>query len=190
MQFLLLGALFTYGVERAIETFWKWNTIKGRVIAPYTLYLLVAAHFSVFVVSLYDGAMLGAAAAFSLLSVVGLLLVVIAAIGRFASIQTLGAYHSVQIEIRKNHRLITNGPYRFVRHPYYVSNAIEIVGFPLIVNSLVGATLGVLIYWPCLYLRTLLEERALLEAIRAPFAEYMRQVPRFIPTLFPAGASV
>lgn len=190
MQLILLGALLTYGVERGVETFWKWNTIEGRVIAPYTLYLLVGVHFSVFVVSLYDGAMRGAASAFSALNVAGILLVVIAAIGRFCSIQALGAYHSIQIEIRKNHRLITSGPYRFVRHPYYLCNAIEILGFPLIVNSLVGAALGALIYWPCLYLRTILEERALLKAMRAPFAEYMRQVPRFIPIVFPAGASV
>ena len=58
------------------------------------------------------------------------------------------------------------------------------------VNSLAGATLGLLLYWPCLYLRMVLEERALLEAMRAPFSEYMSRVPRVVPTFFHVGARI
>jgi protein-S-isoprenylcysteine O-methyltransferase Ste14 len=192
MKLFLLGLLLIYGVERVFETFWKRNRIEGHVIAPYTLYLLVMAHFSVFLVALYEGATKDAMPTFSsyIIIVVGCLCVAIATRVRISSIQTLGVYHSVQIEIRKNHELIMRGPYHFVRNPYYLSNAIEVIGFPLIVNSLIGATLGLLLYWPCLYLRMVLEERALLEAMRVPFSEYMSRVPRVVPTFFHVGARI
>src|SRR5258705_1389969 len=192
MKLFLLGMLLIYGVERVFETFWKRNRIEGHVIAPYTLYLLVMANLSVFLVALYDGATKDAMPTFSayIIIVVGFFCVAIATIVRISSIQTLGVYHSIQIEIRKNHELIIRGPYHCVRNPYYLSNAIEVMGFPLMVNSLAGATLGLLLYWPCLYLRIVLEERALLGAMRAPFSEYMRRVPRVVPTFFHAGAGI
>jgi protein-S-isoprenylcysteine O-methyltransferase Ste14 len=111
----------------------------------------------------------------------GFLLVLIAAFARFYSIQALGAYHSIQIEIRENHPLISHGSYRLLRNPYYFSNPIEVSGFPLIVSSLAGTLLGCLLCWPCLYLRLVLEGRALLKTIRRRFFEYMRCLPRFFP---------
>jgi protein-S-isoprenylcysteine O-methyltransferase Ste14 len=111
----------------------------------------------------------------------GFLLVLIAAFARFYSIQVLGAYHSIQIEIRENHPLISHGSYRLLRNSYYFSNPIEVIGFPLIVSSLAGALLGSLLYWAGFYLRVVLEGRALLKAIRRPFFEYMCCVLRFFP---------
>jgi len=180
MNFFLLGLLIIYGVERICETFWKRPTIKGRVIAPYTLYLLVAAHGTIFLVVLYEGIAKDTVSSFTS-SAMGIFTVTIAGMVRCYSIRTLGLYHSIQIEIRENHPVITRGPYRFIRNPYYLSNAIEVAGFPLIVDSLTGTALCVLLYWPCLYLRIILEERALMEAIQAPFANYMYRVPRLVP---------
>ncbi len=188
MKTILVGALFTYGIARLLETFKKRPKVQGRVVAPYTLYLLVGGHIAVFLAALHDvrnlTPQLGAA------NFVGLAMVVVAAIGRFYSIKTLGPYHSIQIEIRENHPVISHGPYFFIRNPYYLSNAIEVVGFPLIVNSVLGTAVALLLYWPCLYLRVVLEERALLGAIKAPFSDYMHRVPRFVPTGIRVGASI
>ena len=188
MKFVLLATLLIYALARVLETFRKRNTIPGHVIAPYTLYFLIVAHVTVFAAALYDGMGkdLGTPLAANIL--VGLSLVAIATIGRWCAIKALGPYHSIQIEIRQNHPVIRRGPYRFVRNPYYVSNAIEVVSFPLIVNSTMGAALAVLFYWPCLYLRIVLEERALLDAVNTPFSEYMRRVPRFVPMPLRVGA--
>jgi methyltransferase len=179
MRNLLLAALLTYGIARLVETFRKRDKLEGRLVAGYTLYLLVGAHVAVFLVALHD--VRNAPAQLSSIHVIGLLLVAIAAVGRYHSIKTLGLYHSIQIEIRQNHPVISHGPYSFVRNPYYLANAVEVVGFPLMVNSLFGAAVALFLYWPCLYLRILLEERALSEAIKKPFFDYMRRVPRFVP---------
>lgn len=188
MKFVLLAALLIYGLARVLETFRKRNTIPGRVIAPYTLYLLVVAHVTVFAVTFYDGMGKNVVTPFTTTIMLGFLLVAIATIGRSYSIKALGAYHSIHIEVRKNHPIIRQGLYRFTRNPYYVSNAIEVVSFPLIVNSISGTALAIILYWPCLYLRLVLEERALLAAAKVPFCEYMRRVPRFVPMPFRVGA--
>lgn len=188
MRNILFGALFTYGVARLVETFRKRDKLKGRVVAAYTLYLLVAAHFAVFLVGWHDVKTLPPRLAAN--NFIGLIMVVAAAIGRFYSIRALGVYHSIQIEIRQNHPIVSHGPYFFTRNPYYLSNAVEVVGFPLMVNSFLAVAVAILLYWPCLYLRIILEERALLEAIKAPFADYMRRVPRFVPNGIRVGALI
>jgi methyltransferase len=188
MSNFFLGVLLTYGIARLVETFKKRDKSPGHIVAPYTLYLLIAAHCAVLLVALHD--VRNAPTRFGVTNLVGIAMVVIAALGRFYSIKTLGVYHSIQIEIRPNHPVISHGPYYFIRNPYYLSNAIEVVGFPLMVSSFLGAAVAVLIYWPCLYLRIVLEERALLDAIKEPFSDYMRRVPRIIPNGVRAGAYI
>lgn len=188
MQLALLLVLVAYGGARIFDTFRKRQTIAGRIVAPYTLHLLVAAHATVFVTAFYDGVTKDPGFPHIPRTLAGVSLVALATICRLSSVRALGPYHSIQIEIRDHHPIISRGPYGFVRNPYYVSSAVEVAGFPLIVDSNIGIVLAVLLYWPCVYLRIALEERALLEAVRVPFVEYMRRVPRFVPMPFRAGA--
>jgi len=61
---------------------------------------------------------------------------------------TLGEYWSVQIEVRESHKLVKDGPYRYLRHPAYLSNLMEYLGVPLIANAY-WTLIGVLfIYLP------------------------------------------
>ena len=188
MRNIFVGMLLTYGVARLVETFRTRDKSQGQVVVAYTLYLLVADHLAVFLVVWHEVETL--APRLTATNFIGLIMVVAAAIGRFYSVKTLGVYHSIQIEIRRDHPVISDGPYFFFSNPYYLSNAVEVVGFPLMVNSFLGAAVAILLYWPCLYLRVVLEERALLKAIKAPFAEYMHRVPRFVPTGIRVGASI
>jgi protein-S-isoprenylcysteine O-methyltransferase Ste14 len=185
--FFLLGLLL-YGAGRLIETFRQRDKLGGRVIAGYTLYLLVIGHTVVFLLALHH--VLTDPIRFTVINFAGIFFVTLAAIGHYYSIKSLGQYHSIQIEIRFDHSLISSGPYDFIRNPYYLSNALEIIGVPLAVGSPLAAGVALLIYWPCLYLRIVLEERALLEDLGGTFAKYMRRVPRFLPKRFWRGARI
>ncbi len=183
MNIFLLSVLLLYGVERVFETFRMREKISGEIVAGYTLYLLVGCHAAVFVATLCDCAHWGDGQNQNLgwQFYLGVLLIVAAALGRHWSIKTLGPYHSIQIEIRRNQPLITMGPYRYSRNPYYLSNGFEIIGLPLIANSGTGVALAVTLYWPALWLRIVLEEKALQEAIRESFSGYKIKTPRLIP---------
>jgi protein-S-isoprenylcysteine O-methyltransferase Ste14 len=181
MKVLIAAVLFVYGVERVFETFRVRNKIEGAVVAGYTLYLLVGCHTAVFLVTVWDCVYWDELNKSVWYFWVGLLLIILAHVGRNWAIRALGRYHSIQIEIRSTHPLITSGPYRYSRNPYYLSNAIEIVGLPLIANSKAGVALALVLYWPTLWLRIVLEENALQKVLGERFCEYKLKTPRLIP---------
>jgi protein-S-isoprenylcysteine O-methyltransferase Ste14 len=50
---------------------------------------------------------------------------------RFACYRALGSLFTFELSIRKNHRLITSGPYAVVRHPSYTGLVMAILGYSL-----------------------------------------------------------
>jgi protein-S-isoprenylcysteine O-methyltransferase Ste14 len=50
---------------------------------------------------------------------------------RLACYRTLGDLFTFELSIRKNHRLITSGPYAVVRHPSYTGLIMVILGYSL-----------------------------------------------------------
>jgi len=94
---------------------------------------------------------------------------------------TLGEYWSVQIEIRESHKLITDGPYRYIRHPAYLSNLMEYFGIPLIANAYYTLMGVVLVYLPLNLIRLHLEEKELIKKFGKEYETYRKKVPAFLP---------
>ncbi len=175
--------LVVYAVERAAETFWKRDKIKGVLSSPLSLPLLVGTYVLMYLTCLWE-LTAGVAESFSgWISVVGGVLVLLSTFGRNWAIRTLGPFHSIQIEIRANHELIQSGPYAWVRNPYYLSNVVEAVGLPLVANAFYGGLISLFVYLPVLIVRMVLEERALTKKFGAGFLLYKSRVPRLFPSL-------
>lgn len=58
----------------------------------------------------------------------GWLLVMAGALVRLACYRTMGKHFTFEITIRKDHRLVTSGPYAVVRHPSYTAMAMVALG--------------------------------------------------------------
>jgi protein-S-isoprenylcysteine O-methyltransferase Ste14 len=85
------------------------------------------------------------------------------------------AEQTVRIQTDRAHRVITTGPYRFVRHPMYVGTSLMILSIPLILGSLwafIPAALDVLV----LIARTAWEDNLLHRELEgyAAYAEVTR----------------
>ena len=103
----------------------------------------------------------------------------------FWTLHSLGKNLTDTVVTRKHHSLVSHGPYRWVRHPFYVCAALLVVALSLITTNLVflmtGAAMVLL-----LALRTRVEEANLLARFGQDYRSYMDRTGRFFPR-FRAG---
>jgi protein-S-isoprenylcysteine O-methyltransferase Ste14 len=89
-------------------------------------------------------------------------------------------FSSATIEIAKDQRVISTGPYALVRHPMYASALLYLIGTPLALGSYWGLS-GLAIMMPFLIWRLLDEERFLAKNLSG-YGEYQKRVRyRLIP---------
>jgi protein-S-isoprenylcysteine O-methyltransferase Ste14 len=94
----------------------------------------------------------------------------------------LGTNLTDTVVTRRDHRLVTSGPYRFVRHPFYVAFVVGIVGVSVAMTNWFIAV-AALIPIGFLAARTDIEEAKLIERFGDDYREYMRRVGRFVPRI-------
>ncbi len=81
---------------------------------------------------------------------------------------------TVRIQEERNHKVITDGPYRVVRHPGYLAGLSYAFSVPLIIGSICTiAAVGLYLF--LIILRTSLEDRTLHKELRG-YAEYSEKV--------------
>jgi len=81
---------------------------------------------------------------------------------------------------RKEHKLVTNGIYRYIRHPLYTFGSSMFVAFGMMADNWFIATLGVLTFI-LMAIRTPKEEANLIEKFGDEYREYMKRTGRFLP---------
>ena len=97
--------------------------------------------------------------------------------------RTLGKNLTDTVVTRTEHTLVTRGPYRWVRHPFYLATALAVVANSLVTaNWFLALTGG--ISFGLLVLRTRIEEEKLIERFGEDYNEYMKRTGRFLPRLF------
>lgn len=98
--------------------------------------------------------------------------------------KTLGKNWSPILEIRKNHKLITNGPYKYIRHPMYTQIWIWVICQWLILSNWVVGLVGILT-WTILYvIRIPEEEKMMVEEFGQEYEDYMRKTKKIIPWVY------
>ena len=113
---------------------------------------------------------------------IGIALIIAGITVRAIAIATLWRYFTVDVAIASGHELIERGMYRFVRHPSYSGILLTLSGYCLAFTNWT-ALLAVVPGAVGLVYRIRVEERALLEALGEPYADYMRRTKRLVPHL-------
>ncbi|SFM07096.1 isoprenylcysteine carboxyl methyltransferase family protein [Pelosinus propionicus] len=105
---------------------------------------------------------IGKTVAVSELWYVWLSLFVIAQVVRYWCIASLGKAWNTRILVIPDRKLISRGPYQYIKHPNYVAVAIELLVVPLLFGAVITATLATLCNtWLILGIRIPEEEKAL-----------------------------
>ncbi len=103
---------------------------------------------------------------------IGLVLVA-AGIGlRAWAIASLGSFFQYRIEVQAEHRVITDGPYRYVRHPSYSGMVLVLVGIALVSGDVESLLAVAVIGGAGLALRIRAEERQLTAALGAEYERF------------------
>ncbi len=94
----------------------------------------------------------------------------------------LGKNLTDTVVTRKEHTLVTGGPYRFVRHPFYVTFLLFAIGGSLASANWFLFAAGCV---PIAFIvaRTRIEEKKLTERFGDEYRNYMARTGRFVPRL-------
>jgi protein-S-isoprenylcysteine O-methyltransferase Ste14 len=89
----------------------------------------------------------------------------------------------VKVQAERDHRVVSSGPYAFVRHPMYSSIMLFFAGVPLLLGSWWGFAFAPL-FFVLFAIRTGIEERVLIAGLPG-YADYAARVRyRLLPGLW------
>ncbi|HVN16509.1 MAG TPA: isoprenylcysteine carboxylmethyltransferase family protein [Anaerolineales bacterium] len=117
--------------------------------------------------------------------VLGIALVVGGLLFRFWAIQTLGKFFRTRVMIQDEHRLITSGPYKYLRNPSYTALLLILPGFGFGIGNWLSALVlfvaGVIAYaWRI----AIVEEPALAKQFGEEFQAYKKKTWALIPFIW------
>jgi protein-S-isoprenylcysteine O-methyltransferase Ste14 len=98
-----------------------------------------------------------------------------------SAVRVLGKQWSLTARVLEGHELITEGPYRIVRHPIYSGMLGMLVATGLAWSRWPAIAGGILLYLLGTRIRTDAEERLLRAMFGDAYDEYARRVPALIP---------
>lgn len=100
------------------------------------------------------------------------------------AIYTLGSYFTMHLSIQKEHKIIRNGPYKYIRHPSYVGAFLTYLGTTIFLHAWF-ALIAAAVILPIAWLRRMhYEEKLLIEEFGEEYKSYCRSVKRVIPGLW------
>ena len=101
-----------------------------------------------------------------------------------ASVRTLGKEWSLTARVVTGHKLATEGPYHFVRHPIYTAMLGMLLANGIAFSYWAALLVAIAIYVVGTLIRIRSEERLLRETFGAEFEAYAERVPALLPGLY------
>jgi protein-S-isoprenylcysteine O-methyltransferase Ste14 len=105
---------------------------------------------------------------------------ILCVLGIYWLFSSIGSGITATSATRREHRLVTSGPYRWVRHPLYTVGSSLFLSLGLIADNWFIALLGVLAFI-AVAIRTPKEEANLIAKFGDDYLEYMKRTGRFLP---------
>jgi protein-S-isoprenylcysteine O-methyltransferase Ste14 len=95
----------------------------------------------------------------------------------------LGRNWSPSVDLRQEHKLVTQGIYAHLRHPIYASVWLWCLAQALLVHNWIGGLAGLVLFLPVYLTRLPIEEGMMLEVFGEEYQDYMRRVGGILPRL-------
>jgi len=112
---------------------------------------------------------------------VGISLAVLGIALRVWAVRTLGRFFQLVLVVQSDHHVVSNGPYRVIRHPSYAGPLVAFLGVGLALNHWVSLALCFTLPAAALIHRISVEEKMLVVGLGAEYEEYRRKTKRLVP---------
>jgi len=133
---------------------------RGGVEPPGDVYRIMrVAYPAAFLAMIAEGALRGWPTPETM--AVGAGVFVAAKLLKWWAILALGPSWTFRVVVVPGMRLVTSGPYRFMRHPNYVAVACEFLGVAMMTGAVVAGPVSVLVFGVLMRRRVAVERRAL-----------------------------
>jgi len=97
---------------------------------------------------------------------------------------TLGGYYTRTLMTTKDHKVVSTGPYAWVRHPAYLGVILLWSGFGVLSGNLLVALLFPVMFVIVYLYRISVEERMLVTELGDDYTQYQRRTRKIIPALY------
>jgi protein-S-isoprenylcysteine O-methyltransferase Ste14 len=115
------------------------------------------------------------------LTIVGFVILWSGVLLRNYSIKILGKHFTATIQLQKEHKLISTGPYSAIRHPSYLGALLALVGSAMFLNSLIGTFAAVVAMITAYVVRIKAEEKVLENLFGNEYQDYKNRTKKLIP---------
>jgi protein-S-isoprenylcysteine O-methyltransferase Ste14 len=115
---------------------------------------------------------------------VGLVIVWLGLALRVWAITTLGAAFRMTVEVDHSQAVVTNGPYRWVRHPSYTGLLLITLGFGVAFASWLFLVLCAVLPSLALLRRIRVEESEMVRVLGEPYRAYSAHTRRLVPGIW------
>jgi protein-S-isoprenylcysteine O-methyltransferase Ste14 len=119
-----------------------------------------------------------------LIPYLGLPIIACGIVLRFISIISLGKFFTVDVTIRKDHKIKNDGMYRLIRHPSYTGSLISFLGFGLSLNNWLSLVIIFLPVFFAMLHRIKIEEKFLIDQFGMEYTDYRKKTYGLIPWIY------
>lgn len=142
--------------------------------------IAIAISFAILITQRYDLPIINS----TFIGYAGLCLIIFGVIFRLIVIKSLGAMFTVDVTIKKEHKLKTNGFFKIIRHPSYFASLLSFIGFGISLNNWLSLVILFIMVFMAFSRRIQIEENALISHFGDAYLEYRKRTKRIIPFIY------
>lgn len=120
----------------------------------------------------------------NILTIVGVMCIGLGGALRYWSIKTLGRFFTASVLITDSQKIITDGPYKILRHPSYTGGLLTVVGTPLVLENTYSVFLTFFLMILAYAFRIKAEEKAMIKIFGNVYYTYQKNTQKLIPLLW------
>jgi protein-S-isoprenylcysteine O-methyltransferase Ste14 len=180
MQLFAIGSVVAIYIARLMELATDRGIIAGKIRENVTLRLFMMVGTLMLLGSVAEMLLREITPGWGTIAA-GWLVAICSFALRRRAIAALGKFWSLHVEIRENHEFVRSGPFRWVRHPAYLSMILEIISVGVLTNAFTALAVCLALFFPVLIARVNIEERELIGKFGSAYEEYRQTTPALLP---------